>query len=157
MSLPKKLKRPTDQNIKANIDISELLGSNEGLDKINYLLAFKYLKIRKNILNAVIKKTQGGKLTGLKLGKEIKISELLGEPPKSGLLFGLKWLRTKNIILKKVGAAAKDANFEFGKEIDINDILGSAPEQDFITKTRFFLLRQKLLSKISKAVKDFDA
>ena len=147
----------TDQNIKANLDISELLGKNDGLDKLNYLLALKYLKVRRNILKAIIKKTQGGKLTGLKIGKDIKISELLGEPPKLSLLSGLRWLKVKNQVLKKVGVAAKNANFEFGKEIDINDILGSSPEQDFITKTRFFLIRQKLLSKISKAAKSFDA
>jgi hypothetical protein len=145
-----------DRDIKATLDLSELLGSNDNLDTTNYLLALKYIKVRRNILNALIKKTQGGKLRGLKLGKEIKISDLLGEPPKLGLLTGLKWLRVKNQILKKVGAAASNANFEFGKEIDINDILGSSPEQDFITKTRFFLIRQKLLSKISDAAKAFN-
>ena len=131
-----------DRDIKATLDLSELLGSNDNLDTTNYLLALKYIKVRRNILNALIKKTQGGKLRGLKLGKEIKISDLLGEPPKLGLLSSLKWLRVKNQILKKVGAAAKNANFEFGKEIDVNDMLGSSPEQDFITKTRFFLIRQ---------------
>jgi hypothetical protein len=145
-----------DRDIKATLDLSELLGSNDNLDTTNYLLALKYIKVRRNILNALIKKTQGGKLRGLKLGKEIKISDLLGEPPKLGLFTSLKWLRVKNQILKKVGTAAKSANFEFGKEIDVNDILGSSPEQDFITKTRFFLIRQKLLSKISKAAKAFD-
>ena len=145
-----------DRDIKATLDLSELLGSNDNLDTTNYLLALKYIKVRRNILNALIKKTQGGKLRGLKLGKEIKISDLLGEPPKLGLLSSLKWLRVKNQILKKVGAAAKNANFEFGKEIDVNDILGSSPEQDFITKTRFFLIRQKLLSKIAKAANSFD-
>ena len=145
-----------DKDIKATLDISELLGSNDNLDTTNYLLALKYIKVRRNILNAIIKKTQGGKLRGLKLGKEIQISDILGEPPKTGLLTGLKWLRVKNQILKKVSAATADASFEFGKEIDVNDILGSSPEQDFITKTRFFLIRQKLLSKIAKAAKTFD-
>tara|TARA_B100001093_G_scaffold359495_1_gene344163 strand:- start:254 stop:3448 length:3195 start_codon:yes stop_codon:yes gene_type:complete len=145
-----------DKDIRATLDISELLGKNDNLDTTNYLLALKYVKVRRNILNAIIKKTQGGKLRGLKLGKEIQISDILGEPPKTGLLTGLKWLRVKNQILKKVSAATADANFEFGKEIDVNDILGSSPEQDFITKTRFFLIRQKLLSKIAKAAKAFD-
>lgn len=146
----------TGLNIKKDISLSDFMGDTSNLENLNFVLGLKHLKIKKNILNAIIKETQGGKLSGLDLDKTISLSDLLGESPKLNAVHALRWLRIKKTILKKVESAVKDVDVEIDNKVSLNDILGSTPEQDILTKARFFMIRQGLLKKISKAAKEFD-
>ena len=144
-----------DLEIDKTISLSSLMGDMSKIDNLNMVLAFKFLKVKANILNSVDKATKGGNLK-LDIDPSMKLSELLGESPKLNLVHAFRWLRIKKNILKKVETATESVELEIDPKMSLNDVLGSTPDQDIITKTRFFLIRQKLLNKISKAAKDFD-
>ena len=144
-----------DLDIDKNISLSELMGDMEKVDNLNMVLAFGFLKVKRNILKSVDKATKGGNLK-LDIDPSMKLSELLGEPPKLNLVHAFRWLRIKKNILKKVEAATESVELEIDPKMSLNDVLGSTPDQDILTKTRFFLIRQGLLKRISKAAKDFD-
>jgi len=146
----------TGLNIKKDISLSDFMGDTGNLENLNFVLGLKHLNIKKNILNAIIKETQAGKLSGLDLDKTISLSDLLGESPNLNAVHALRWLRIKKTILKKVESAVKDVDVKIDNEVSLNDILGSTPEQDILTKARFFMIRQGLLKRISKAAKEFD-
>jgi hypothetical protein len=146
----------TGLDIKKDISLSDFMGDTSNLENLNFALGLKHLKIKKNILNAIIKETQGGKLSGLDLDKTVSLSDLLGESPELNAVHALRWLRIKKTILKKAESAVKDVDLELDNSVSLNDILGSTPEQDILTKARFFMIRQGLLKKISKAAKEFD-
>ena len=146
----------TGLDIKKDISLSDFMGDTSNLENLNFALGLKHLKIKKNILNAIIKETQGGKLSGLDLDKTVSLSDLLGESPELNAVHALRWLRIKKTILKKAESAVKDVDLELDNKVSLNDILGSTPEQDILTKARFFMIRQGLLKKISKAAKEFD-
>ena len=144
-----------DLDIDKNISLSELMGDMEKVDNLNMVLAFGFLKVKRNILKSVDKATKGGNLE-LDIDPSMKLSELLGEPPNLNLVHAFRWLRIKKNILKKVEAATEEVELEIDPNLSLNDVLGSTPDQDILTKTRFFLIRQGLLKKISKAAKNFD-
>ena len=158
---PKKLpeinKGDSKIDIKGDMTLSDLMGDSGKGDfgKMNALLSLKYIKVRSNVLKAIIKETQGGNLKGLNIDKSINLADLLGEIPKAGLFTAFKFQEIKETVLKKVDKATKDAELELGTKIELNDLLGSTPDQDFLTKFRFFSIRQSILKKIKKAVKDF--
>ena len=144
-----------DLDIDKNISLSELMGDMAKVDNLNMVLAFGFLKVKRNILKSVDKATKGGNLE-LDIDPSMKLSELLGEPPNLNLVHAFRWLRIKKNILKKVEAATEEVELEIDPNLSLNDVLGSTPDQDILTKTRFFLIRQGLLKKISKAAKNFD-
>ena len=142
-------------DIDKTISLSSLMGDMEKVDNLNMVLAFKFLKVKSNILKSIDKATKGGNLR-LNLDREMKLSDLLGESPKLNLVHAFRWLRIKKNILKKVEKATESVELEIDPKMSLNDVLGSTPDQDILTKTRFFLIRQGLLKRISKAAKDFD-
>ena len=144
-----------DLDIDKSISLSSLMGDMEKVDNLNMVLAFKFLKVKSNILKSIDKATKGGNLR-LNLDREMKLSDLLGESPKLNLVHAFRWLRIKKNILKKVEKATESVELEIDPKMSLNDVLGSTPDQDILTKTRFFLIRQGLLKRISKAAKDFD-
>lgn len=144
-----------DLDIDKSISLSELMGDTKKLDNLNMVLAFGFLRVKKNILKSVETATKGGNLE-LDIDPSMKLSELLGESPNLNLVHAFRWLRIKKNILKKVEAATEEVELEIDPKMSLNDVLGATPDQDILTKTRFFLIRQRLLNKISKAAKDFD-
>lgn len=144
-----------DMDIDKSISLSSLMGDMSKIDNLNMVLAFKFLKVKNNILKSVDTATKGGNLD-IDIDSSMKLSELLGESPKLNLVHAFRWLRIKKNILEKVEAATESVELEIDRKMSLNDILGSTPDQDILTKTRFFLIRQGLLKKISKAAKDFD-
>ncbi len=142
-------------DIDKTISLSSLMGDMTELKNLNFALAFKFLKVRSNILQSVDKATKGGNLD-LDIDKQLKLSDILGESPKINIIHALRWLRIKRNILQKVEKATEGVELEIDPKMSLNDVLGATPEQDFLTKTRFFLIRQGLLNRISKAAKKFD-
>lgn len=144
-----------NMDIDKSISLSSLMGDMSKIDNLNMVLAFKFLKVKRNILKSVENATNGGNLD-LEIDKNISLSDLLGESPNLNLVHAFRWLRIKKNILKKVETATESVELEIDKKMSLNDVLGSTPDQDILTKTRFFMIRQGLLKKISKAAKDFD-
>ena len=144
-----------DLDIDKTISLSSLMGDMGKVDNLNMVLAFKFLKVKSNILKSIDKATKGGNLD-LDIDKTMSLSDLLGESPNLNIVHAFRWLRIKKNILKKVEKATESVELEIDPKMSLNDVLGSTPDQDILTKTRFFLIRQGLLNRISKAAKDFD-
>jgi len=141
--------------IDNKISLSDLMGDTKNLDNLNFVLGFKFLKVKRNILKSIDNATKSIEKLQFK-AKDLSLSSILGESPKLNIIHALRWLRIKKNILEKVEKKTKDVELEIDNKMSLSSILGSSPDQDIITRTRFFLIRQRLLNKLSKAAKDFD-
>ncbi len=144
-------------NLEVEIDkkmsLSDLMGDTKKLDSLNLVLAYQFLKVKKNILNSI---EAGTKSIGKVKFESLSLSSILGESPNLNLIHALRWLRIKKNILKKIEGELENVEVKIDNKMSLSSVLGSTPNQDIITRTRFFLIRQGLLSKISRAAEDFD-
>ena len=89
-------------NLEVEIDkkmsLSDLMGDTKKMDSLNLVLAYQFLKVKKNILNSI---EAGTKSIGKVKFESLSLSSILGESPNLNLIHALRWLRIKKNILKK--------------------------------------------------------
>jgi|TARA_B110000908_G_scaffold172520_1_gene240487 hypothetical protein len=113
--------------------------------------------IKGNILGAINTQTQGGKLSGLTIDKEIGLSQLLGDTSKLDPLnavLGLKFLKVKNNILKSIDSetqGGKLTGLEIDKKISLSDLLGESPNLNIIHALRWLRIKKNILKKVEDA------
>lgn len=113
--------------------------------------------IKGNILSAINAQTQGGKLSGLTINKEIGLSQLIGDTTKLDPLnavLGLKFLKVKRNILKSIDSetqGGKLAGLEIDKKISLSDLLGESPNLNIIHAFRWLRIKKNILKKVEAA------
>lgn len=136
--------------IDNKISLSSLLGSS---NQVSNQVADSFNEVKLNILDAVKRNTDGGKLKRLKLDREMELSELLGESDKTNAEVVKGFVDVKLNILNAVEKqtdGGKLGNLQIDKRISLSDLLGETTEDSLLYFFRYRRIKNNILSKIEK-------
>ena len=134
----------------------------EGVQSDNSKFVDELDIIKGNILGAISVQTQGGKLSGLTIDKEIGLSQLLGDTSKLdplNAILGLKFLKVKRNILKSVDSETQGGELtglDIDKKISLSDLLGESPNLNIIHALRWLRIKKNILKKVEGATEDVE-
>lgn len=136
--------------IDNKISLSSLLGSSS---QISNQVADSFNEVKLNILDAVKRNTDDGKLKRLKLDREMELSELLGESDKTSAEVVKGFVDVKLNILNAVESqtdGGKLNNLQIDKRISLSELLGETTEDSLLYFFRYRKIKNNILTKIEE-------
>lgn len=154
VQLEKKAKSVSDDNIllseqTKNLDSSKNIFSTV-FETFNPKMAWRYMKMKNVLLQKMSSAIENVEIEDLE--NDVKITDVLGDTPKQGLLFSLQYAKIRSKLLKKISGAVDSLEIDESKSGDVLSKLFDTPKDNKLFNLQYFLFRNNLLNKVKKAV-----